>query len=357
MRSIPLGLTFDDVLLIPQESNVRQENIVFVSRFTKHLTLSLPVSSAIMDTVTETEMAIAMAKEGGIGIIHRNCTIDQQVAMVKKAKKVVGNLPVGAGIGPNDLERAQALDEAGADVISFDCAHAHKQFIVENVRKLKKTLNADLIVGNIATTAAAKALLPYADALKVGIGPGSICTTRIMSGVGVPQLTAIMEVAKIASIKKIPVIADGGIRYSGDIVKALAAGAESVMLGSMLAGTKETPGKIVQVGKNRYKQYRGMGSEGAMKTGSADRYAQSKEAKKYVPEGVEALTPYKGPVANVLFQIQGGLRAGMGYVGAATIQELQDRAEFIRITQAGRAESHPHSIVISKEAPNYKSSL
>lgn len=356
MKDIPLALTFDDILLVPQESNIRPEQISFTTRFTKNITLSLPVSSAIMDTVTEADMAIAMAKEGGIGIIHRNCAIEKQVQMVKRAKKAAGALPVGAGIGPNDMERAKALDKAGADVIVFDCAHAHKQFIIENAKTLKKSLKADIVIGNIATAKAAKDLVPYADALKVGIGPGSICTTRIISGVGVPQLTAIMEVSKIAKPKDIPVIADGGIRYSGDIVKALAAGAESVMLGSMLAGTKEAPGKIAVVKGKRCKQYRGMGSESAMKQGSADRYSQTKQAKKFVPEGVEALTPYKGPVADVLFQIQGGLRAGMGYVGAGTIQELHGRAEFVQITQAGRAESHPHSILISKEAPNYKSS-
>ncbi|MBI4281831.1 IMP dehydrogenase, partial [Candidatus Uhrbacteria bacterium] len=344
--------TFDDVLLIPQESDVRPSEVHLGTKMTKRLTLMAPLLSSAMDTVTETRMAIAMAELGGIGILHRNCTIKEQVAMVEEVKKKKLRL-VGAAIGPHDIDRAKALDRACADVISIDCAHAHKPGIVADAKKIKKAIKADLIIGNIATAAAAKTLITVADALKVGVGPGSICTTRIIAGVGVPQLTAIMDVASVASKAHIPVIADGGIRYSGDIVKALAAGADTVMLGGLFAGTDETPGEIVTINGKKYKAYRGMGSLGAMQKGeSTDRYFQ-KGAKKYVPEGVEGVVPSKGPLADVVFHLLGGLRSGMGYVGARTITELQSRAQFIQITPAGRAESHPHSITIAKQAPNY----
>ena len=351
MRDVPLGLTFDDVLLVPQESAVLPSGVQVTSRLTKQIQLEVPIVAAAMDTVTTVAMAKAIAREGGIGILHRNCTIEQQVQMVKEAKEE--NVLVGAAIGPHDLDRAGALDAAGADVIAVDCAHAHKPDIVESVRKIKEAIQAQLIVGNIATADAARAFLPYVDALKVGIGPGAICTTRIISGVGVPQLTAIMEVAAVAKENNVPVIADGGIKYSGDIVKALAAGASSVMLGSLLAGTDEAPGEIVAFEEKKYKAYRGMGSLGAMLVGkSSDRYFQ-KGSEKYIPEGVEALAVYKGSVKDNVLQLIGGLRAGMGYVGAENIAKLQERAQFVRITQAGRRESHPHSVVIEKQAPNY----
>jgi len=351
MIKIPLGLTFDDVLLIPQESDVRPSTVTTETRLTKRLTIKAPIISAAMDTVTEAKMAIAIANEGGIGIIHRNCSVAEQAHMVEQVKKK--GLVVGAAVGPHDIERIEALDKLGIDVIALDSAHVHKPGIVKEVKKIKQKLRAELIIGNIATAEAAASFLPYADALKIGVGPGAICTTRIISGVGVPQLTAIVEVARIAKKKNIPVIADGGIRYSGDIVKALAAGAETVMFGSMLAGTDEAPGDIIIVNGKKFKRYRGMGSLGAMESGnSSDRYNQ-KGAKKYVPEGVEGIIQYKGSIKEVVFQMLGGLRAGMGYIGANNILELQKRAHFIQITPAGRAESHPHSITIEKIAPNY----
>lgn len=353
MKKISLGITFDDVLLVPQKSDLNPSEVDLSARLTKNLKIASPLISAAMDTVTEAALAIALAREGGIGILHRNCTIEQQVKMAIQVKKQGKQLLVGAAIGPFDLERAKALNKAGADVISIDCAHAYKSSIIKSAKQIKKFLKADLIVGNIGTAEAAKAFLPYADALKVGMGPGAICTTRIVSGVGIPQLTAIMDVVKIAKTKNIPVIADGGIRFSGDIVKALAAGAHAVMLGSMFAGTDEAPGKIVTIQGKKYKAYRGMGSLAAMNIGKAtDRYAQKGSAK-HIPEGVEAHTPYKGPVHNVLFQILGGIRSGMGYVGAKNIDQLHKKAKFIQITQAGRTESHPHSIVLDKNAPNY----
>ena len=353
MLSFPLGITFDDVLLIPQESDIRPADVSLGTKLTKRLTLLAPLCSSAMDTVTEAALAIALAEEGGICILHRNCTIKEQVKMVEEVKKKKLRL-CGAAIGPHDLDRAKALDRAGADVISIDCAHAHKPGIIADAKKIKKAIRADLIIGNIATAAAARALIGVADALKVGVGPGSICTTRVIAGVGVPQLTAIMDVVAVARKAKIPVIADGGIRYSGDIVKALAAGADTVMLGGLFAGTDEAPGDVVTVNGKKYKSYRGMGSLAAMQKGeSTDRYFQ-KGAKKYVPEGVEGIVPAKGPLHDVVFHLLGGLRSGMGYVGARTIAELQKHAQFIQVTPAGRAESHPHSITIAKHAPNYK---
>ncbi|HZX50225.1 MAG TPA: IMP dehydrogenase [Candidatus Paceibacterota bacterium] len=346
---MPLAITFDDVLLVPQVSDVNPSEIDLRSRLTRHITLATPLISAAMDTVTEAKLAIALAKEGGIGILHRNCTIEEQVKMVAQVKKHDASLPVGAAIGPHDIERAKALDQAGADLVSIDCAHAHKPNIVADAKKIKKAIKADLVVGNIATPEAAKEMVSFADALKVGVGPGSICTTRIVSGVGMPQLTAIMDVAKVARAKNVPVIADGGIRFSGDITKALAAGADTVMLGSLFAGTNEAPGKVVTVQGKKYKVYRGMGSFAAMQKGKAtDRYSQ-KGSEKHVAEGIEAFTPYKGPLAEVVFQLLGGLRSGMGYTGAKNIVELHKQARFVRITQAGRQESHPHSITLKND--------
>jgi IMP dehydrogenase len=304
-----------------------------------------------MDTLTTAPLAAALARQGGLGVLHRNCSVAAQAAMVRTVKRQ--QLLVAAAVGPHDLERARALDHAGVDVVVLDAAHVHKPATVADAKKMKRAIRADLMVGNIATAAAAHAFRGVADALKVGVGPGSICTTRIVAGVGVPQLTAVLDVARVARRAKVPVIADGGLRYSGDVVKAIAAGADAVMLGSMLAGTDEAPGDIVVVNGQRCKRYRGMGSLGAMNTGrSSDRYAQQ-GATKYVPEGVEALTPCKGALRDVLFHLLGGLKAGMGYVGARTIPELQRRGTFIRLTAAGRAESHPHSITIERAAPNY----
>ncbi|PIR96771.1 MAG: guanosine monophosphate reductase [Candidatus Doudnabacteria bacterium CG10_big_fil_rev_8_21_14_0_10_41_10] len=350
-QKIPLGLTFDDVLLEPRSSRVHPKMAKLETKLTKKIKLQIPIISAAMDTVTETEMAIVLGKMGGLGVLHRNCSIDEEVKMVKAAKKE--KVMVGAAVGPHDFERAKALDRAGADVIFVDCAHGYNLNVVRDAKKIKKNIKKPLVVGNIASTNAAKELVKFADAIKVGVGPGSICTTRVVSGVGVPQLTAIMNVVDVAKKKGVPVIADGGTKYSGDIVKALAAGASVIMLGSMLAGTKESPGEVIKIDGELVKVFRGMGSVGAMKKGmSSDRYFQENN-KKYVPEGVEGLVKYKGHLEDVLFQIIGGVRAGMGYIGAATITDIPKRTKFIQITNAGLKESHPHSVKKDKEAPNY----
>ena len=482
------GLTFDDVLLLPDYSEVLPKEVSVRTRLTKRLFLNIPILSAAMDTVTEAEMAIAMAREGGLGVIHKNLSIEAQAAMVRKVKRSeagmiqdpvtlpptatledaerlmreyrIGGLPVvdvygrllglvtnrdlrferdlkrpvtevmtpverlvtarpgttleeaeellrrhkveklplvdesgrlkglitlkdivkrrqypnavkdaqgrllvGAAVGASkDLpERAQALVEAGVDVLVLDSAHGHSKGILEALAYLKETFGerVEVIAGNVATREGARALAERgADAVKVGIGPGSICTTRVVAGVGVPQITAILEAAAGVKDLDVPVIADGGIKYTGDVAKAIAAGAHAVMLGSMLAGTDEAPGEEVLKDGRRYKLYRGMGSLGAMKQGSADRYFQDPEkgeteAKKLVPEGIEGMVPYKGPVADVLYQIVGGLRSAMGYVGAPDIETFRKKARFVRMTMAGLIESHPHDVVVVKEAPNY----
>ena len=475
--------TFDDVLLVPNASYVEPKD-TDISTDLAGLKLNIPIISAAMDTVSEKEMAIALARKGGIGVIHRNMTIEEQVNQVmavKKAEDIIvrdvitisqdytvddaerimeeysisglpvvdendellgiittrdvkyiqnkgtlvkdamtknvvhgsedithdeamnimyenrierlpivdknnkligmitlrdilkrkqypnaardkeGRLLVAAACGPNDLNRARALIKAEVDAIAIDCAHAHNMNVVNNIKILKKELEGTdikLIVGNIATKEAAIDLIDAgADALKVGIGPGSICTTRIVAGVGVPQLTAIAEVAEVAKEHDIPVIADGGIKYSGDIAKAIAAGADAVMLGSLLAGTDEAPGQLITINGRKYKQYRGMGSLGAMSGGvgaGADRYFQSHmKHVKMVPEGIEGAVPYKGPVKDVVFQLIGGLRSSMGYCGAKNIKEMQEKARFVKITQSGQQESHPHDVLITNEAPNY----
>ncbi|WP_457753925.1 IMP dehydrogenase [Thermococcus sp.] len=468
------GYTFDDVLLIPQATEVEPKDVDVSTQITPNIKLNIPILSAAMDTVTEWEMAVAMAREGGLGVIHRNMSIEEQIEMVKKVKraerfiiedvitispeetldyalflmekhdidglpvikdgKVVGivskkdiatkegqrvrdimtkevitveedisveeamkimvenridrlpvvnkkgrliglitmsdlvlrkkfknavrdengDLLVAAAVGPFDLKRALALDKAGVDVIVIDTAHAHNLKAIKSMKEIRAKVDADLIVGNIANPKAVDDLT-FADAVKVGIGPGSICTTRVVAGVGVPQITAIAMVADRAEEYGIKVIADGGIKYSGDIVKAIAAGADAVMLGNLLAGTKEAPGKEVIINGRKYKQYRGMGSLGAMMKGGAERYYQRGHMKtrKFVPEGVEGVVPYKGTVGEVLYQLIGGLRAGMGYVGAKSIQELKEKGEFVIITHAGLKESHPHDIFITNEAPNY----
>jgi len=479
------GLTFDDVLLIPAESSVLPKDADTRTRLTRNIWLNIPIVSAAMDTVTEARMAIALAREGGIGIIHRNLSIEEQVAEVDKVKrsesgmivepvtlhpddrvrdalavmeryhisgvpitdaqgKLVGILtnrdlrfeedldqpierlmtkenlitvPVGTtldeareilhqhkieklpvvdehgylkglitvkdiqkriqypnatkdsqgrlrvgaaiGVGPDALERAAALVEEGVDVLVIDTAHGHSRGVIEMVRAIKSRWHVDVIAGNIATGEAALALIEAgADAVKVGVGPGSICTTRIVAGVGVPQITAIMDVARVAHAYDVPVIADGGIQFSGDIAKAIAAGADTVMLGSLLAGVDESPGEVILYQGERFKEYRGMGSIGAMKARSysKDRYFQQdvESLSKFVPEGIEGRVPYKGPLANIVYQLVGGLRAAMGYCGAATIRELQQKGRFIQMTSAGLRESHPHDVVITKEAPNYR---
>jgi IMP dehydrogenase len=478
------GLTFDDVLLVPAESRVLPNDVSTATRLTRSIELAIPIVSAAMDTVTEARLAIALAREGGIGIVHRNLSIEEQAAEVDKVKRseagmivepvtlapdarvadalelmqayhisgvpitsadgtlvgiltnrdlrferdtgrqvaelmtsrdlvtapvgttlaeaeailhrhkieklpVVdadgrlkglitvkdiqkkvqfplatkderGRLRVGAavGVGPDAFERADGLVEAGADVLVVDTAHGHAQAVVEMTRRLKERHDVELIAGNIATAEAAEALIEAgADAVKPGVGPGSICTTRVVAGVGVPQITAVHDCATAAARHGVPVIADGGLTSSGDIAKAIAAGADTVMLGSLLAGTDEAPGDVILHQGERVKEYRGMGSLGAMKARgfSKDRYFQGdvEDVEKMVPEGIEGRTSYKGPMASVLHQLVGGLRQAMGYCGAPTIDELKT-ARFVRITAAGLRESHPHDVTITKEAPNYR---
>uniref|UniRef100_A0A7C4GIH8 Inosine-5'-monophosphate dehydrogenase n=1 Tax=Fervidobacterium thailandense TaxID=1008305 RepID=A0A7C4GIH8_9BACT len=475
------ALTFDDVLLVPQYSEVLPGETDVTTRLTRQISLKIPLVSAAMDTVTESELAKALAREGGIGIIHKNLSIQEQAHQVEivkrtengvienpvvihpddtifnamrlmaeykiggfpvvddsgklvglltnrdirfekdvhrkvkelmtprerlvvahpgisleRAKEILhehrieklpivdendkliglitikdvlsviehpnaardskGRLIVGAavGTGPDTMDRVDALVKAGVDVIVVDTAHGHSKRVIETLKAIKRKYpDLPVIAGNVATGEATEELIKAgADAVKVGIGPGSICTTRIVAGIGVPQLTAILECAKVAKKYDVPIIADGGIRYSGDIVKALAAGAETVMIGSIFAGTEESPGETVLYQGRKYKVYRGMGSIGAMKAGSADRYFQN-ENQKFVPEGVEGMVPYKGHVKDVVYQLIGGLRAGMGYVGARNIKELQVKAKFIRVTAASVRESHPHDVIITKEPPNY----
>ncbi|RDC60125.1 IMP dehydrogenase [Alteripontixanthobacter maritimus] len=479
---IPLGLTFDDVLLRPGESDIMPSTADTRTKLTREIGLNIPVISAAMDTVTEADMAIVMAQLGGIGVLHRNLEVDEQAAAVRAVKrfesgmvvnpitispdatlgeaqeimtanrisgipvvdkggKLVGILtnrdvrfaanpkqpirelmtsenlatvPLGTGqeeartllhqrrieklivvdddyrciglitvkdiekavnyphatkdaggrllvaaattVGDKGFERTEALIDAEVDVIIIDTAHGHNKDVARAVERTKKLSNSvQVIAGNVATAAATRSLIDAgADGVKVGIGPGSICTTRVVAGVGVPQLTAVMESAEEAAKDGVPVIADGGLRTSGDAAKALAAGASAVMIGSMLAGTEEAPGDTFLYQGRSYKSYRGMGSVGAMARGSADRYFQQDvSAQKLVPEGIEGQVPYKGPAANVVHQLVGGVRAAMGYTGSATISDLQTRAEFVRITNAGLAESHVHDVSITREAPNY----
>ena len=368
------GLTFDDVLLIPAESHVLPNEVKLDSKLAPNLQLHIPLISAGMDTVTEGNMAIAMAENGGLGVIHKNLSIEAQVEEVKKAKgkTVDPNLPhlavdkqgrlltaAAVGVTSDTFERAESLLEAGADAIVIDTAHGHSAGVLRKIKEIREHFpNATLIAGNVATGEGTAALFDAGvDVVKVGIGPGSICTTRIVAGVGVPQITAIYDAASVAQKYGKKIIADGGIKYSGDVVKALAAGGNAVMLGSMFSGTTEAPGTIFTNEGKQFKSYRGMGSVGAMSQqhGSSDRYFQGgvNEANKLVPEGVEALVPYKGDVSNIIYQIDGGLRAGMGYVGAGTIEELIENSQFVQITNAGLRESHPHDVQMAKEAPNY----
>ncbi len=482
-KVVKQGLTFDDVLLIPSRSKEHPRNVDIKTKLTPKIDINIPITSAAMDTVTESALAIAMAREGGIGIIHKNFTIQEQAEQVSKvkrsesgmivnpitlnpdqliseakglmrkysisglpvikdgilvgiltsrdlrflesddmkvgkamtsenlitasegikledAKKILhenrieklpvvddrgslkglitvkdiqkkmdfpyackdedGRLRVGAAVGVSrdTMDRVEALVDANADVIVIDTAHAHSTGVMDIIKDIRKGYREiQLVAGNIGTGGAARDLIELGvDAVKVGIGPGAICTTRVIAGAGVPQITAIMDVAREASPAGIPVIADGGIKYSGDIVKAIAAGADSVMIGSLFAGTEESPGEIIYHAGKSYKVYRGMGSLGAMKSGSGDRYFQGdiKEETKYVAEGIEGRTSYKGSLASNVFQLIGGLRAGMGYSGVSTIEELKEKGRFVKITQASLLESHPHDVIITKEAPNYR---
>jgi IMP dehydrogenase len=480
------ALTFDDVLLVPQYSDVLPTETDTTAQLTRNITLNIPLISAAMDTVTEATLAVALAREGGIGIIHKNLSIEQQaheVDIVKRSESAVitdpitlepgqkirnareimkkygvsgipivkdgklvgiitnrdlrfvrkindlieqhmtptdklitasegttleqatnimqkhkveklllvdqefhlkglitikdinkilefpksakdskGRLRVGAAVGvsPKEKDRVQALVQAGVDVIVVDTAHGHSSGVIEMVKYVKSNFDVDVIAGNVATEEGTLALIEAGvDAVKVGIGPGSICTTRIVTGIGVPQITAIMLAVKEADKHNIPVIADGGVKYSGDIAKAIAAGASTVMLGSLFAGTEESPGEMVIYGGKTYKAYRGMGSLGAMEKGSKDRYGQQnvEEPQKFVPEGIEGVVPYKGKISPFIHQMVGGVKASMGYVGARNIPEFQKKARFTKITGSGMKESHPHNVLITKEAPNYRTDM
>lgn len=344
LESLPIGLTFDDVLILPAKGGVKRSEVSLSTMLAKDKPLGIPIISAAMDTVTQALMAEALGTIGGLGVIHRNNTQEEQAAEVKKAKGA--GVLVGAALGPQDMERARMLVESGCDVLFVDTASAHNSRVIEGAKAIKMAFpEISLVVGNVATKEAAQELLPFVDAIKVGVGPGSICTTRVVTGVGVPQLSAVADVADVARQAGIPVIADGGIRQPGDIAKALGAGAHSVMLGSMLAGSDEAPGDIVEHEGRRYKAYRGMGSMAVMEgRKSSDRYFQ-KDAERLTPEGIEASVPAKGSVDEIVAQLLGALRSSFGYVGAATMDEFHERVRFVRITEAGRAESAPHSVL------------
>ncbi len=358
MEPIKEALTFDDVLLLPQFSTIVPANTDLNVNLSDKISLKLPFISSAMDTVTESNMAIAMGKNGGIGVIHRNLKIKKQCEEIKKVKKE--RFKVGAAIGTSqsELKRAKNLIDSGTDMIVIDTAHGHSKNVLKMLDKIKKFSNKITIcVGNIATGDAAKLLYNSgADILKVGIGPGSICTTRMVAGIGVPQITALLDVKKAMNKKKIKIISDGGIKFSGDIIKAIAAGADAIMMGSIFAGTEESPGKKFKINNKLYKLYRGMGSIGAMSSGSSDRYFQKnyKDKSKFVPEGVESRVLFKGKISKIIYQLQGGLRSSMGYIGAQTINEVRKKSKFIKITKAGFYESMVHSVEAINSTANYK---
>lgn len=372
-KVIKEGYTFDDLLLVPGHSKVVPNDVKLHTHLTKNIELKIPVASAAMDTVSEAKMAIGLAKLGGISFIHKNMPIERQaaeVAVVKAEKLSEAELEVAAvdkherllcgaavGVGANTLERVAALVESGVDIIAVDSAHGHSVGVINTITKIRETYpKLDIVGGNIVTAQAAIDLI-YAGAtcLKVGVGPGSICTTRVVAGVGVPQLTAVNDVYQVARTYDVGIIADGGIKLSGDIPKALASGADCVMLGGLLAGCEETPGDVYEINGKKVKAYIGMGSLSAMQRGSSDRYFQGgqQELNKLVPEGIEATVPYKGPISQVIYQMMGGLRSGMGYCGCKNIKKMKERARFVKITGAGLKESHPHDVDNVKEAPNY----
>ena len=356
MEAIKEALTFDDVLLLPRFSNILPSETDISLSLAKNIKLKTPFLSSAMDTVTESSMAIAMAKSGGIGIIHRNLDIKKQSKEVEKVKRK--KLFVGAAIGTNtdDLKRAKSLIDNGVDLIVIDTAHGDSKKVLKTLSKVKKN-KIPICVGNIATAEAAKRLFNSgADIIKVGIGPGSICTTRMVAGIGVPQISAIMEVHNALKGKKIKIISDGGIKFSGDIAKAIAAGADAIMMGSIFAGTQESPGKKFKIKNKFYKQYRGMGSIGAMSAGSSNRYFQKnyKDKSKFVPEGVEGRVEYKGNVSKIIYQLKGGLRSSMGYIGAKKLEDIKKNAKFIKITKAGFYESMVHSVEMMEPTLNFK---
>ncbi|MGH2450219.1 MAG: IMP dehydrogenase [Candidatus Limnocylindria bacterium] len=355
------GLAFDDVLLIPARSDMLPTQVSTATLLTRAIGLEIPILSAAMDTVTASAMAIALGRAGGLGVIHRNLPIAGQVEEVRAAKAAGVKVGAAVGVSGDADERAAALVAAGVDVVVVDTAHGHSGGVIRMVEKVKARHRTQVVAGNVATADATEELIAAgADGVKVGMGPGAICTTRIVAGAGMPQVTAIFDCAEAAARHGIPVCADGGVQHSGDIAKAIGAGAHTVMLGGLLAGTDESPGELVTTGGGRFKAYRGMGSVGAMTARAAgtskDRYGQQDvgEFSKLVPEGVEGRVPALGPLAPLLHQLVGGLRAGMGYVGAATIEELREKATFVRISGAGLRESHPHDIQITTEPPNYR---
>ncbi len=358
MGTIKESLTFDDVLLLPKYSNVLPSETDLSVNLTKNITLKVPFLSSAMDTVTESKMAIAMAKAGGIGIIHRNLSIENQAKEIDKVKKK--KLVVGAAVGTSkeDLNRAKILIDSGCDLMVIDTAHGHSEKVLRTLYNLKKiNKKIPICVGNIATGEAAKKLYNSgADIIKVGIGPGSICTTRMVAGIGVPQISAIMEVKQSLKNKKVKIISDGGIKFSGDLVKALAAGADAIMMGSIFAGTDESPGKKFKAKGKIFKQYRGMGSIGAMSSGSANRYFQGnfKDKSKFVPEGVEGRVEFKGNVSKIIYQLKGGLKSSMGYIGAKNLKQITKYAKFIKITKAGFYESMVHSVEMTEKNTNFK---
>jgi IMP dehydrogenase len=338
------GFTFDDVLIVPERSSIEPRDAEVKTAVARDFFISTPLLSAAMDTVTDVRLAIALGKAGGLGVLHRNQTIAAQAKMVRRVKKV--KVRVAAACGPFDAERALALEHAGADLVVIDCSHGHNKNVLNSAQKIKHKLRrTKLMVGNIVTEQAARDACRFADAVKVGVGPGSICTTRIVSGVGVPQLSAILEVVAVARRYKVPVIADGGMRTSGDIAKALAAGGDAVMLGNFFAATAEAPGRVVSRGGRKFKYYRGMGSaEVLQENKSADRYLT--KGRTLVAEGVSGLVPYRGDVAYTVAELVSGIQVSMGFVGAKTIKEFQKRARFIKITPASYAESSPHTLVL-----------
>lgn len=358
MVPIKEALTFDDVTLVPKYSEILPSEVDTSIKLTDSLKLKIPLLSSAMDTVTESKMAIAIAKSGGLGIIHRNLDIKKQVLEVRKVKKQKLLVGAAVGAGLNEFKRAEALLKEKLDMIVVDTAHGHTKKVSEIIRFIKKIRNKKtaLCAGNIATPDAAKFLLKLGvDIIKVGIGPGSICTTRLVAGIGVPQLSAILNVRNGIKNKNVKIISDGGIKYSGDLAKAFAAGADAVMIGSLFAGTDETPGKLIKKNGKLFKSFRGMGSVGAMNKGSADRYFQKKQKdnSKYVPEGVEGLAKYKGKVDKVIFKLVGGLRSSMGYLGSKQIKYLRYKPQFVKITKAGFYESMVHNVDIVKSDSKY----
>ena len=358
MVPIKEALTFDDVTLVPKYSEILPSEVDTSIKLTDTLKLNIPLLSSAMDTITESKMAIAIAKAGGLGVIHRNLDIKKQIQEIKKVKKQKLLVGAAVGTGLKEFHRAELIIKEKVDMIVVDTAHGHTKKVSEMIKfiKKKKSKKICLCAGNIATPEAAKFLLKLGvDVIKVGIGPGSICTTRLVAGIGVPQLSAILNVRSGIKNKNVKIISDGGIKYSGDLAKAFAAGADAVMIGSLFAGTDETPGKLIKKNGKLFKSFRGMGSVGAMNKGSADRYFQSKQKNnsKYVPEGVEGFAKYKGKVENIVFKLIGGLKSSMGYLGSKQIKYLRNKPQFVKITKAGFYESMVHNVDIIKSDNKY----